>query len=505
MLDLVSGPLIAWNSDESAASLANRAMGTPPLQRRGGRLWPPDLAYGTVSWAVNTVAALGDGFYGTPDEILDLQSLVNYSAIARSAGGRTALREKARSGVGRAKEAGWAPWLLSTVGPALGCPVCRLEAWREIGMPAECWPTRAPLVQGCWRHEVLLVPQNGFADPTVRAQPPRNASRDILTFAANTVRLCRLAKSVGDAAACLRNLMAAAGFLRDDGRFYATRYREAYAAYGGRHAHDPALRKATEAPLAARAILDWVRGGGNDAIHPVYLVVALGMLDEAAASPASFAIRPRAGQGNRRGAWSARAVQPIRVLDGRSRYKRADIRDLAAQGCEAAEIASLCRLSLDIVYRTTRAEKLRPLIQEARHERLRAAARQAWLDVRAQHPASSSNVLRGLEPRAFKWLWKHDRAWLQSQRADFVRATGWRRAILPTAGSRQRVLARLTRAAASQQAAGIRCTRAGLSRALNITPYVLMRWAEASAEIADRLALLIQPSSVQRGLKGGLA
>lgn len=496
MLEAAIGPLVVWNLDESAASLANRAMGTPPLQRRGGRLWPPDLAYGTVSWAVNTVVTLGGGFYGTADGILDLQSLVNYSAIARSARGRVALREKARTGVGSAKEAGWAPWLLSTVGQVLGCPVCRLEAWRAIGMPTECWPHRGPLVQGCWRHGVLLVPQDGFADPTVRAQPPRKASREVLTFAENTVHLCRLARSIGDAAAHFRDLLAAADFLRDNGQYYASRFRDAYAAYGRHRAHEPALRKATEAPLAARAVLDWVRSGGDDPIHPVYLVIALGMLDEAAASPiASFSPRKRAVQAGRRGAWSAHAVQPIRVLDGRFRYRRADIRHLAAQGCEAAEIASLCRLSLDIVWRTIRAEKLRPLIQKGRHERLRIGARQAWLDVREQHPGCSSNVLRSLEPRAFRWLWKHDKAWLQSQRADFRPATGWRRPILPTAGSRQRVLARLKRAAASQQATGVRCTRAGLSRALSITPYVLMQWAQASADFADLLCRLTQPTS----------
>lgn len=499
MLEAAVAPLIAWDMAESAASLSIRAMGLPPMQRKGGRRCAPDLAYGTVSWAVDTLAALGNGFYGTADNLLDSQSLLNYSAIAMKLEGRVALRKRARTGVGSAREASWAPWQLASVGQQMACPVCRGEAWRTIGMPAECWAHRAPLVLGCWRHGVMLVPQEGFADLTVQTQRPCKAPQDILTFAENTVRLCRLAKSIRETAAHFRNLLAEADFMRENGQFYAARFREAFAAYGRNYAHEPALRKATQAQLAGRAVLDWVRSAGDDPVHPVYLVLALGMLEEAAAAPAaSFLPRRRTVQVNRQGAWSARPMQSTRVLDGRSRYGRSDIPYLAAQGCEPAEIASLCRLSRDIVWRTVRVNNLRPLIQKARHERLRLGARQAWRDVREQHSSCSSNVLRGLEPRAFRWLWEHDRGWLQSQRAEFTPTTGWRRKVLPTAGSRQRILAKLRRAAVSQQAAGSRCTRIGLSRALSITPYVLKQWAQASAEVAELLSELTQSARVPR-------
>ncbi|WP_420025912.1 TnsD family Tn7-like transposition protein [Cupriavidus taiwanensis] len=484
---------------ESAASLSIRAMGHPPLQRKGGRLCAPDLANGTVSWPVDILAALGNGFYGTSDEILDTQSLFNYCAIAMRPEGRVALRKRARTGVGSAKEASWAPWQLATVGQTLACPICRREAWRMIGMPAECWPHRAPLVLGCWRHGVLLVAQEGFADLTVQAKRSCRASQDILTFAQNTVRLCGLARNFSDTADHFRKLLAEADFLRDDGRFYAARFRAAYATYGSNHAHEPALRKAIQAPQAGRAVLDWVRSAGEESVHPVYLVLALGMLDEVVASPAaSFAPRKCGVQVTRRRAWSARTVQSLRVLDGRSHYGRSDIPYLAAHGCEPAEIASLCRLSRDIVWRTVRVNKLRPLIQKARHERLRHSARQAWQRARVQHPNRSSNVLRSLEPRAFRWLWKHDRIWLQSQRAEFTPVTGWRRQVLPTAGSRQRILAKLRQAAASQQARGGRCTRASLTRALSITPYILKQWAQASAEVAELLDHLTQSARVPR-------
>ncbi|WP_455286559.1 TnsD family Tn7-like transposition protein [Cupriavidus necator] len=492
MLDGEDVPLYWWDRFESAASIGTRAKGSPPLERRGGRFCLPTVAYGTVTWPIEAVAALGDGFYGDVQQILDGASLVNYCAVAMRTPQREALRTTAITGRGGVRDPAWAPWMLPTTGRKLQCPVCRGEAWWAIGMLADCWPHRAPLVVACWRHGVQLQPCSD--NPMARAPRVRNASDEAVKFANNTVRLCEMAANLDATATYLHAQLEGAGFLHANGNYRAKRFRECYARYGGAHAHEPTLRRAIEAPLAGRAVLDWVRSGGDEPVHPVYLVVLLGMLEQEAASPLAAHANPPKPPVMQR-AWSAHAAQSVRLLGASTRFKSGDIPQLAKHGCEPTEMAALCRISLDAVYRIIRSHGLRPLIERKRHERLRVGARQALLDARDRNPGQSRNVIRGLEPRAFKWLWKHDRRWLQRQRFAFEPSRGWRRKVLPTAGSERRILSRLRDAANRIRVTrpAERCTGGALCRALAITPYVLRRWSQCSQKIAHEVTRLTGP------------
>jgi transposase len=84
------------------------------------------------------------------------------------------------------------------------------------------------------------------------------------------------------------------------------------------------------------------------------------------------------------------------------------------RGMAKDRAASKYGLSVTTVTRTLFTE---PGVHEAwaaaRAERARRLARRRWLTSASRHPDFSAKALRALEPAAYAWLYRNDRAWLQ--------------------------------------------------------------------------------------------
>jgi hypothetical protein len=82
-------------------------------------------------------------------------------------------------------------------------------------------------------------------------------------------------------------------------------------------------------------------------------------------------------------------------------------------GTGKAALARRHAVSPSTVERLLRTEPgLRAAWRLARHERLRRVARARWLRAAASNPHSGTKAIRLIEPAAFAWLYRHDRAWL---------------------------------------------------------------------------------------------
>ena len=86
------------------------------------------------------------------------------------------------------------------------------------------------------------------------------------------------------------------------------------------------------------------------------------------------------------------------------------------QGVDKAVAAKQCGISVASVTRVLRTEPgLQIAWHQARFEQAQLGARQAWLALIAQHGELGVKYLRELLPAAYAWLYRNDRAWLNSQ------------------------------------------------------------------------------------------
>jgi hypothetical protein len=209
---------------EAASSLAAHVLGHPPYIRRGGIAREPDLAYGTVTVALDDLANVASGFFGTAEELLQQRTLVNYCAFQMTPTMREAFRRRVRTGAGTIRPSGRAPWMVATYPGNLACPLCELTAWNEYGTRAMLWPHRAPLVRACWRDGAQLVPTLPGAEPCYPADRVREATTAQRQFALDTVMVCQLGVNCEQAALEFEAQIAAAGVRRSSGTFATAQF-----------------------------------------------------------------------------------------------------------------------------------------------------------------------------------------------------------------------------------------------------------------------------------------
>jgi hypothetical protein len=486
---------------EAASSLATHVIGSLPYIRYGGFERDADLAYGTVTVALAQLAAFASGFFGTADDILAQRTLTNYCTFQMMPPMREAFRQRVKTGQGVIRPSGRAPWMIATYPGNLVCPVCEPAAWHEYGTRAIFWPHRAPMVRACWRHGVQLVPMASGPEPNYPAECVREAGPAQSQFARDTVMLCQLGADCGQAAIGFEAQLAAAGVLRENGTYATAQFCRSFRTFC-KHALDaPALQGVFDRPLFGQNVLHWVRCSGERYIAPLLLVLLLGWLRLAArstaVSPLPAPAHPRRGRIIKRetSGWAGRySVTPLSV-DGRKHYGKADIERLLRAHCTYLQIATLCRMRPRAVHQFIADAGLRPLAVATRFAERRAAARRAWQSACQRHPGGSQRAIRKLEPRAYGWLVTNDKAWLLQQHQKTEAAKGWRRALLPTAGSAATIAEQVRQAGRTLSAASRtgRCSKAGLCRALGVTPYLLERWRSASPLIA---------TAIKRALEG---
>lgn len=480
---------------EAASSLAAHLLGHPAYVRRGGIAREADLAYGTVTVALEPLAHCASGLFGTADELLRQRTLVNYCAFQMKPPMRESFRQRVRTGIGAMRLSGRAPWMIATYPGDLTCPLCEEEAWNEFGTRATFWPHRAPMVRACWRHDVQLVPISFGPEPCYAADCVREAGAAQRQFARDTVMVCQLGADCEQAAVEFQAQIAAAGVLRRNGTYATTQFSRSFSGFCMTQIDDLALHGLFNHPMLGRGVLQWVRSGGDAFISPLLLVLLLGWLRLAAQSTAISPLAPppspQRGRTMKRRVkgWAGRYSRARLPVDGRRRYDQSDIEWLLRSHCTYAQIASLCRISESTVSRYISAHGLKQLAVATRIEQRRPDARRVWQRACQRYPDRSCNAIRKLEPRAYRWLITHDKAWLRQQRQAFERAKGWRRGLLPTPGSAATIAAQVRKVhrALSSSRREARGTRSGLCRALGVTPYLFDRWREASPLIAKAI------------------
>jgi len=346
-------------------------------------------------------------------------------------------------------------------------------------------------VQACWRDGALLVPMLQGPEHRYPVDCVREASVAQRQFARDTVMVCELGTDCEQAALEFGAQIAAAGERWASDTYATAQFCRSFGEFCAAQFDDMALHRYLSRPRAGQDVLRWVRSAGATFIPPILLVLLLGWLRFAAQSTAITRPAPHPPQRGRtlkrrvRG-WAGRYSRVRLPVDGRRRYGQADTERLLQAGCTYAQIARLCRISESTVSRYVTARGLGPLAAQARVERKRTEVRGAWTRACHRYPNRSRNAIRILEPRAYRWLVTHDKAWLRQQCQAFERRHGWRRGLLPTPGSAAIIAARIRRVHRTILTIHwkARCTRSALCRALGVTPYLFDRWRKASPLIA---------------------
>lgn len=183
---------------------------------------------------------------------------------------------------------------------------------------------------------------------------------------------------------------------------------------------------------------------------------------------------PRSKALTRRIGWAVKDTQHSLPVDGRHRYRRDDLPDLIDAGCEPREIAHLLRLSVGCIHRDIRNQGLRERLVTARQQRYLAEARARCERLIARHPDRSLHSLRHLEPRAIRYLERHDPAWLRAHRPQqYIRQQKRRHDATGPRGYEAALLGQVNRAIAAvrQATAGQRCTLRALRHRMGVSLY----------------------------------
>ena len=376
----------------------------------------PGRAFGTVPrMPLIQLASLTGELYGDAEQLLKGHSAYPLLAVGLLPEMAAALGQRLLHGSGRSVQPSLRVWAGMRVGGIRVCPECEDSAWERFGVSAFFWPHLVPFVQACPWHGCALIERCPYPTPDVKRASMPPASGDLIAYS----RAILAVADLGDrhvVASHIAEALATAGFFcPGTGRARTRAFSEAFHHFCGDLDVAPSLRKLAALPGRGAKLLAWVAGRAT--LHPIYLALLWMFLEDGGIGEAR-PLRPdvvphptiKATTPPQRG-WRAGRIRPLPV-DGRHRYTRQDLPDLIARQCTPREIARLCRLSLDTVYRVIRQRGLRPALATAQLERVRSEARQLWLAKMQAAPQASANRIACLEPRLFHWLSRQDSTWL---------------------------------------------------------------------------------------------
>ncbi|WP_157160239.1 hypothetical protein [Cupriavidus sp. BIS7] len=393
-------PLLPRHPFEAASSVANELFGVPSISPTG-EVPSADRAYGTVSWPLRKLAALGDGFYGDVEQLLNTRTLLNYRRPAMKRECFESLRRRAIDGV--VSPSSGDPDHFRDPRPPMVCPLCVQEALADYGTLALLWPHQAPWVDACWMHGARLVrfPRN----PSKPASRVEQALAAQVNFARDVVTLCEMARDLDGVIATVAARIRDAGFQYRHGRFCRERLTKGFQAYVQTQVQHPVLQKIGSDENATTRIVRFLTQSCG-VVPPVLLVLFLGFLRQVGVTAVTPAYaRSRSVQ---LGTWSA-AEEP--KLD---RPERHEVLALRLRGYSALAVATIKGLPRHIVFnRVWRSGRN----DESRHARflfLKRTARAAWRAAYRRHGNVGVSAVAATEPRAYRWLLVHDREWLSS-------------------------------------------------------------------------------------------
>lgn len=464
---------------------------------RAGEAMRPGLAFGSAQGPLDILALETQYVYGSGNDLLMQRTLYPYQALGLVADSATRLERKMLTGRGRAPQSQLAVWARMQRGGVRVCRMCEWVIWREFGVAAFLWPHLAPFMEACPWHGCLLVERCPLVTAPVRRPKGTAAHSDQIALSRALLSLHAVHDKV-----CLtsayRHALEASGFVHSDGRYRAADFSAAFAEFvSGLDVHS-ALRRIAAFPKRGREILSWMAGGGT--LNPaIILLFSMFVQHLASCDGAWFSTRciePVPETADRHEvsprAWRAKKRRPS-PADVRTPHALAETALLIAQGCTCADVARLCRTSPRAVYRYVRCHGLRGAIENAKRDRLSAEARAAWLRRVRQFPQASANRLAKLEPRAYRWLYRHDHAWLREHWPTSPARRQCKRADATAPHGQDAALCARIRAARNallRDSLNHRPSLAALCRQLGMTEYGLhqaRRWRRVDKEVRQYL------------------
>ena len=117
-------------------------------------------------------------------------------------------------------------------------------------------------------------------------------------------------------------------------------------------------------------------------------------------------------------AWAAKAeIQTSRRPKKLKPELRKTIIEKLTLGTDKQDVAELAGLSIGTITRLLLTEVgLHAKWTQARADRARTSARRSWQDALQAHSDAGMKFIRALEPSAYAWLYRNDRAWLDSKK-----------------------------------------------------------------------------------------
>ncbi len=451
------------------------------------------VVFGTVPrMALEHLAELTCLVYGDAGHLLLWHSAFILLSTGLLPAVADALRERLLTGKGRAVQTPLRVWAAMRTGGIRICPECERLIWKRYGVCAYLWPHLVPFVQACPWHGCLLWGLSPSPVPRAKWLPVHAAHRDQVAYSQAALALTAL----GDRTRIMERLLGgirSAGFLPEEGRFHTDAFSQEFRAMcEDLHVH-PALRKLACLPLRGRQLLAAIVG--KETVHPAFLLLLWTFLERRARCAHDDALPdrvvPRGGKQSSRPIRAWRANHPRALpVDGRHRYRRTDLPHLIEQRCSPAEIARLCRLTLDTVYRDINRLGLRRWLDEMQRSRIAEEARQIWLARTRAAPGASANQIANREPRLFRWLSRNDATWLHEHWPHASKPRSPRRR--DTHGLRGQdasLVAEIRKAAweLEHERPGQRRTIAALRRQLGLSEYAL-RQASRAKRVRDALA-----------------
>lgn len=117
-------------------------------------------------------------------------------------------------------------------------------------------------------------------------------------------------------------------------------------------------------------------------------------------------------------AWAAALgiSTPSRAKVFKEEQRKAAIK-LLQKGMDKGEVAGKYSISVSTVTKLLRSTPgLQQIWHTVRHKKARLAAQEKWCQVLAKNPSANLKLLRNLEPAAFVWLYRNDKAWLEKNK-----------------------------------------------------------------------------------------
>jgi hypothetical protein len=191
-------------------------------------------------------------------------------------------------------------------------------------------------------------------------------------------------------------------------------------------------------------------------------------------------------------AWAAAAGIQIgrrpKVL--KAEIRASLVRDLR-KGSDKIDAAGRHGISIETVTRVLRTEVgLHDAWTAVRFSKAQERTRKAWLEISAQHHAAGTKIMRAMDPAAYAWLYRNDRAWLKGNSPQGRAASVSERATGVRWDDRDAELSR-----------AVQCAALDLSRAKPGRQLLLWHFYQVLPELKPRLSALARLPLTKRALE----